>query len=207
MKIGSARALRRAVIVFLCAAMVASLSLLASARVSGVADPDDVSGLMDVKEVEAVGLNRPKFLITTFPKWSAKRIWDRGYGLVHIDARGDDRFEFYVLIYSDGGRMNGVLYRDRRSKPDYAVGQITTWKPSKKSVRIKVPLSQLGVPEDRTAIRWFAKTLMTGSQCPKVCIDRVPDQGSLAHVIVEEPEPSPSPTLPIPTPSSSPSSS
>lgn len=209
---GRRRAARRAALILLGLALLLSSAVIAGARVSGVPDPNDVKGLMDIKEVEAVGRNRPKFLITTFARWGAKRIWDRGYGLVHLDARGDGRFEHYVLVYSDGGRMKALLYRDRKSKPDYVVAEVSAWKPSKNSVRVKVPLAKLIADEDRVAIRWFAKTLMTGGECTKVCIDRAPDKGALEHPIVEEPEPTPSPTptIPLPTPSApspSPSSS
>lgn len=201
------RFFRRAVGTLSILALVASLPLFAGAQVSGVTDGDDVRGLMDIKRVEGKGTKRVKFLISTFPKWTAKRVWDRGFGIVHIDAKGDEWFEFYALIRSDGGQMTGRLYRDRKKKPDYLVARLSAWKPNKKSVIVKVPIGKLNMPESRLFLRWYSKTLMSGSHCQTVCIDRAPNGGSVEHLLVDvEPTPSPTPTpTASPTPTATPS--
>jgi len=184
----------------------AALPLLAGAALDSRSDPNDTNGLLDVRRVEVGGSNRPRFKTITFARWSVGRIWDRGYVTVSIDARGDRRFEHYALIYSDGSRMQGLLYRTRRDGSERIVAPLSAWKPNPRSVTVRVPLARLRMPATRTFYRWFVKTLMTGSGCRRVCIDRAPDGGAVRTVLVPSPSPtiSPSPTV-VPSPSPSPS--
>lgn len=199
----AARRARRVAVVVGALVALASIPFWATAQLSQTTDPNDVKGLMDVRKIKVSGSNKPRFLTTTFHRWRAKRVWDAGYTLVYLDAKGDDWFEFYALIYSDGRSMKGRLYRHRRQKSDYVVRKLSAWKPNKKKVVVKIPLKHLNMPEKRTVVRWYVQTLMTGRDCPSVCIDRAPDKGALDFLL---PLPTPTPTVsPSPTVTASPS--
>lgn len=162
-------------------------------------DPQDTSGLLDVRRVNLSGaLERPTFKTITFKRWTAKRLWDRGYVIVHLDASGDNRFEHYILVRSTGGRMAASLYRDRKNDVDVFVGDVDVWRPNKRSVAVRVKLARLNMPEQRTYYRWFVKTLMLGNNCPTVCMDRVPNRGAERQSLIPDPEPTVEPT-PLPT--------
>lgn len=174
------------------AIVMASLSF-AGATHPDVVDPNDTKGLLDVKKIVSTHGKGPKFTFRTFAKWSVDRIWDRGYGLVHLDTFGDARFDYYALLWADGYNMKGTLYRDRRKKTDYAVGSLKVWRKNKRTMIVRIPLKKMEFGESRLHYRWIVKTLMTGKECPRVCIDRIPDQGS-QQVLLPGVEPSPTPT-------------
>lgn len=197
----------RFVLGFLILSLVA-VPWLASARHANLADPRDTDGLLDIKEVRLHGEKRPTWKTITFPKWGTERIFDRGFALVNIDARGDRHFEYYALVRSVGSGMRGELFRNRKKKSDYSVGSLKVWRPDLRSVSVRIPLRKLRIGDNRTYYRWFVQTLMTGSACPRVCIDRAPDEGAVRQPLAE-PTPTitiePSPTVTIePSPTTSP---
>ena len=178
---------------------------LASAQHANLDDPRDTDGLLDIKQVRLHGEKRPAWKVITFPRWGTERIFDRGYALVNIDARGDAHFEYYALVRSVGGQMTGELFRNRKSKSDYSLGGLDVWRSDRRSVSVRIPLRKLRIGDQRTYYRWFVQTLMTGSQCQRVCIDRAPNKGSVQQSLID---PTPTPTITIdPTPTVTPSSS
>lgn len=206
-------------------ALLVAIPWLASAKHAELQDGKDTTGLLDISRVRLHGQERPVWKIITFARWGTERIFDRGYAIVNIDARGDGHFEYYALLRSVGGRMTGELFRNRKQKSDFSVGNVKVWRNDRKSVSVRIPLRKLRMDAERTYYRWFVQTLMTGRNCPRVCIDRAPDEGSIHQSLVEPtPTPtitvSPSPTVtvepspsvssspnPSPTPSTSPSPS
>jgi hypothetical protein len=167
-------------------------------------DGRDTKGLLDVKKVKVEGqLKRPRWTFVTFKPWTKDRLFDRGYATVFIDTFDDARSDYYVLVRSTGLEIQAILMRDRKKKSDYEMGRLRAWKPSGTRVTVRVPLRRLKVPDSRAFYRWWTETLMTGEQCPRVCIDRVPDDGTVKMFLVDAPEPTPTPTI-TPTPSASP---
>jgi hypothetical protein len=155
-----------------------------------------------VKKVEVAGKKmKPRFAFITYDGWDKERIRDRGYFLVFFDSRGEARFDYYALLRSDGDRVRGALFRDRKVKADYQVASLDAWKPREKKVVVRVPLGKLRLGNKRIFYRWYAETLMTGDNCRQVCIDRVPDEGAIKELLVK-PTPEPTPT-PDPTPAPS----
>ena len=202
----------RFVLGFLILSLVA-VPWLASARHANLADPRDTDGLLDIKEVRLHGKKRPMWKTITFPKWGTERVFDRGFALINLDARGDGHFEHYALVRSVGTGMRAELFRNRKRKSDYRIGSLNVWRPDRRSVSVRIPLRKLRVGDNRAYYRWFVQTLMTGQACPRVCIDRAPNQGAIQQPLVE---PTPTPTITIepsptvtdePTPSTSPSPS
>jgi hypothetical protein len=109
------------------------------------------------------------------------------------------------MVRSNGSKLIGELWRDRRKKDDYKMGELDTFRRHKRSVTIRVPLAKMKTPSDRQFYRWIAKTLMIGENCRAVCIDRIPDQGTERQNlpgVVPTPTPTETPTVePTPTPS------
>ena len=179
----TARTLRR-----LICSLVAAATLLAVAPASAhhvvVNDPDDTRGFLDVRKVDVLGLERPRWKIGTWGWWTARTIFDRGYLLVHLDSFGDSRYDYYVLVRSRGYDMAASLWRDFQNKPDKFKTELTVWRKSKRNVSVRVPLSLLYFPGANRVWTWEVETLFTSDRCRRVCMDRAPDEGR-----VREPQP------------------
>ena len=85
---------------------VVALAVPAGADHTDQTDPNDTGGLLDL---EAVGFDHsgaPSWRLVTFPAWSVRAIWDRGYLMVQLDTKGDAALDF---LGSDdvGLRMGG----------------------------------------------------------------------------------------------------
>ncbi|MGH2695324.1 MAG: hypothetical protein ACRDJJ_11015 [Actinomycetota bacterium] len=185
--------------------------LLAGATHLDPDDANDARGPLDVESVRSFGVTRrPSWRVITFAKWTAKRVWDKGFVLVFLDTFGDDRLDYYALVRSNGSRMRARLFRDRRRKRDRDLGRLRAWRRGRRSVSVRVPFRRLRVGGNRPFYRWQVQTLFTGRRCRRACFDLVPDRGPVLEPLVEpgpsptvSPTPSPSPTV-TPTPSPSP---
>lgn len=179
----------RKLVVFV-AALSLSVPFLASARHVDLDDPDDTRGLLDVRRVDSFGgKDRPKWEIRTYERWRAVEIWDGGWGLVHLDTFGDERFDYYVLVRSNGSRLVGSLYLDRPQKDDRRVGNVKVDKPDRRSMLVILDLDDVRRRGSRS-YRWFVRTLFMSGRCKEVCIDRVPDTSA----VTEASDPAPVPT-------------
>lgn len=179
----------------------AGLSLAVRVRLT---DPNDTPGVLDVREVRFAHPKGepPSWTVITARGWTIGSLWDRGYVFVQLDARGAPSADHYALIRSDGLRLRGDLFRvSRGGVPDVHLRTLTVWRRSDDSVSAKVPLKALRFGPARTSYRWWIVTSLTNERCPRGCLDRVPDEGSIEQW---RPGMSPSPTpsvTPSPTPS------
>jgi hypothetical protein len=189
-----------------CLAAVAMSGLFASASSSN--DPNDTTGPLDVKRVDKIGNERPRWTTVTYRDWRVARMFDRGYFVVYLDTFGTRRFDYYALVRSKGTQMSGTLWRDRRDRNDVRIGFVESWKRNARSLAVRVPLRRVNLPKRRPFYFWQARTLYTGPGCTKVCIDVVPNQGSVQEFnpLFVEPSPSPTTTLPPVTPTPTPTS-
>jgi len=174
--------------------LVALPVLLALASHRDVRDDNDVKGRLDLRKVSTYG--RPRvWHLETYDGWTSRRIWDRGYLLVHLDTLAGERFDYYALVSSNGKGMESALFRDRARKADYRIATLRAWRSSRRGVKVKLPLGKIQIAEGRSFFRWQIRTLFTGRGCRRSCIDLAP------IAPVKEPlGPKPSPT---PSPSSS----
>jgi hypothetical protein len=155
--------------------------LLSSAPVlaaeSPVEDRNDTRGALDVRRVTKIGTTRPRWRIVTWTRWSAARMFDRGYALVLLDTFGTPREDYYALVRSDGSRMRGALYRDRAKRRDRRVAYVRAWRVDRRSLSVRVPLGRLFLAKRRKSYFWRVESLMTGPGCRRVCFDRAPQKG------------------------------
>jgi hypothetical protein len=189
-------------------AVVAGASLfpfLATGASPDVSDPNDSRSLLDVRSANATRPPRPRFRIETYQRWTVERLHDRGYALVYLDTIPGRRFDYYVLARSNGHRMVGTLYRDRKRKNDYKMGAVRVRRPSPKAVAMSLRMGRLDWPQSRDQYRWYAQTVFTSDRCPQVCFDVAPNGPPVAEPRPgATPIPTITPTVPTPTPTETP---
>jgi hypothetical protein len=139
-------------------------------------DPNDTRGPLDVRRIDVVRRRTPRFEIITWRGWTARQIWDHGFGLVRLDTFGSSRFDYYALVRSTGSRLRGDLFRDRARRPDHRLFALRTSKASRRSFRVRIPLGRLRMSRSRAVYRWEVQTLFVGSRCRRTCFDFVPNQ-------------------------------
>lgn len=193
------------------AGVAVAVPLLAVAGHVEVRDADDTKGLLDVQRIDVTGSERPTWNVITFSGWSVARLFDAGYLLVRLDTFGDARFDYYALVRSDGSGLRGTLVRDRKRKPDFNVGALDAWHPTRSSVRVRVPLRKMRIGEQRITYGWRVQTLFSSDNCPRVCIDNIPDDRAVRETIpgrgpVATPTVTPT-VVPTETPTATPTSS
>jgi hypothetical protein len=174
----------RVALVLVVLVVAASLStILARANHQNEKDRNDVQGLLDIRRVETFGRNKkPGWKIMTFSSMTAKALRDTGFFMVYLDTFGNSRFDYYALVSSKGSKMQGTLWRDPENKRDRRVGFFRVWRRNQRSVSLEIPLSKLNTGgAKRIDYRWFVKTLFTGDNCRRVCIDRAPNSDALVE--------------------------
>jgi hypothetical protein len=196
---GSNVAAKACLAIALMTALVASIVVLgASAAPSNTSDGNDTKGPLDIKRVEKLGNEKPRWTIVNFRDWRVERMWDHGYVIVNLDTFGSRRYDYYVVVRSKGTQLSATLWRDRARKDDVRIGFVESWKRNGRSVAVRIALRRLNIPKQRAFYYWQARTLYTGRDCTTVCIDVAPNKGG-----VQEPNPlfspSPIPTTPVPT--------
>jgi hypothetical protein len=109
------------------------------------------------------------------------------------------------MIRSNGRAMVGHLFRLGKgpSGKDTLISSLPVRKPTPRVVTVRVPLKKLRFGERRIFYRWWVTTALSSDRCPAVCLDRVPDDGSMLEYRPGM-SPTPSPTG-SPSPSGSPS--
>ncbi|HEY7873871.1 MAG TPA: hypothetical protein VIG64_01995 [Actinomycetota bacterium] len=191
-------------------ALMASLALaplLAQANHQSPEDGNDTRGVLDVRRVDVKGTrSKPKWRVATSARWDARTIWDKGYALVYFDVLGNEHFDHYALVGSNGFGLEGSLWRDRRQKPDARIGALHVARSDRRSFTVRVPLRRLDIPRARLTYRWYVQTILVNGRCPRSCLDRVPNDGAVTEPVPEPNVTSPPPTPPLPsiTPSLSP---
>jgi len=177
-------------------ALTVALALPVFAGPGEHVDPNDTTGRLDVRVVTYDTDTGPlTWRFTTFGRWTASQIWDRGYLLVQLDTRGDERIDYVVVVGSDGRELVATLLRVRRDGQQVEFGSIGADKDGPRAASVSVALHKLSIGANRTSFSWSALTSFTGTVCRRTCFDLVPDVG-----VVEEPLPGVTPT-----PSTSPS--
>jgi hypothetical protein len=185
-------------------ACVVAVPLLAWANHEPARDGNDTRGPLDVRRADVKGTrSKPKWRVATFGRWTARSIWDKAYGLVHVDALGDEHFDHYALVRSNGFGLEATLWRDRRRRKDVRVGKLHVARADKRSFTVRLPLRRLDMPDARVFYRWYVQTIAVTRSCPRSCFDRAPDAGAVTEV-VPGPDPTssgpPTPSIPPITP-------
>jgi hypothetical protein len=186
--------------------IIVALSMLlpvwVRAHHSTITDPADTRGRLDVREIRTRGeWRRPEWRIITYRKWSGGEVWDRGQILIHLDTKGDERSDYYALIFYNGRGMVGHLYRERRQQPARKVRNLKAWRPDRRSVSVRIPLKSLRIGSRRDFYVWNVQTLWSGPRCRRICMDFVPDESGVWEPLNPEPT---STSTSTPTPTDSP---
>jgi hypothetical protein len=165
---------------------------LFSAEASVVAEGNDTKGALDVRRVDTLFRRKPLWRITTWSRWRAREMRDRGYVLVHLDTFGLRRSDYYILIRSSGERLRGLLFRNRLPPAnDRRFGFVRVWRRDRSSVSVRLPLLRLGIGPEREVYRWYVQTIFTSPKCMRACLDRAPNSGAVEERLGPRPTPSP----------------
>ena len=149
-------------ILLLCISMS---PMLAGASHQNLQDQNDVRGPLDIGEVRMSSqTNAPRWTTITWKKWRAAQIWDTGFLLVEFDTLGNNRFDYYALVRSDGERLFATLHRNYRRKSDRRIARLKFSRPGQRSVRVRIPLQRMEFDED-LRYRWIVQTMWTGKGC------------------------------------------
>lgn len=177
-------------------AVTVALTLPVAAGPVDLADPNDTTGRLDVRVVTFdIDTGPLTWRFTTFGPWTASQIWDRGYLLVQLDTKGDERIDHVIIVGSDGRELVATLLRVRRDGRQVEVSSLHVDKDGPRGASVSVALHKLSIGANRTSFSWSALTSFTGTVCRRTCFDLVPDVG-----VVEQPLPGVTPT-PAPSPS------
>jgi hypothetical protein len=157
-------------------------SLLASAAPEPQNDGNDVKGQLDVKSVNRWGPpEKPGWSVSMRSRLGTHEMWDHGFFIVQLDTFGNERFDYYALVKSNGRGIKGTLWRDRQNKRDRKISSLPAWRSGSK-MTVRVPFSKLDTGgKERDTYRWFVKTLFIGDNCRRVCIDRVPNNKNVTE--------------------------
>jgi hypothetical protein len=169
------------------AATFLALPGVVTAQHLDVSDGNDVDGVLDIRRVAVYG-RPPTWNIVTHRRWRARSIWDRGFLVVAFNTFASARYDYYALIRSTGRRLRAELYRDRTKKRDYKVSSLKTWRPDRRSVKVRVPLERMIFGKKRRYYRWYAQSLLTGPDCRRTCIDLAPDRSGVREPLGPPPE-------------------
>ncbi len=126
---------------------VVALAVPAGADHTDQVDPNDTEGRLDLRGCAVRPRGRAELAIVTFPAWTVRAIWDRGYLMVQLDTRGDAAVDFVAVVRSDGRRLVAALFRRSRSGGQAEVASLRTDKSGSKR-RLGIGPAQGGL--DRT---------------------------------------------------------
>ena len=147
-------------------------------------DPVDTNGRFDAVSVTlAHDAEDGRWRTRMARKWNLKDAWDRGYVLISFDTKGDATGDFYVLLRSTGQDLRAALYKDNASGKDPRLSAAKAEKFDAKTAQIDLRLQRLEIGPSRTEWFWSVQTLWTGNLCTHVCMDLVPDSGSVAQPV------------------------
>ncbi|MGZ5291035.1 MAG: hypothetical protein ACXWEH_01755 [Actinomycetota bacterium] len=188
---------------FVVAVTAAAVAIPAFAGHTTLADGNDTRGKLDARSVAFDHEASPlRWRIVTFGGWTVREIWDKGYVVVQLDTRGDERVDHLAVVRSDGRKLVGTLYRVRRDGTQRAIATLPAGKSGPGGVSVSVPFHRLTIGSGRLSYFWSVVTSFTAAACPRTCLDLVPNVGMVEQPlpgVTPTPTPSPTPT-PTPTP-------
>jgi hypothetical protein len=183
-----------------------SFAVMSLAATSRITDPPDTPGPLDVRLVRFAHprAEPPNWTVITASSWTVGSLWDRGYVFVQLDTYGGEPADHYALIRSDGLTLRADLFEVAKGAGrDVRLRSLTVWRKANDSVSVKIPLKAMSFGPLRTYYRWWVVTSLTSEKCPRGCLDRAPDEGSIQQWRPGM-SPTPSPTV-SPSPTGSPS--
>lgn len=159
----------------------------ASAEHLIVEDPNDTKGRADIERVKVEKDGPRKWTIRTFRGWRVNDFFEKGWFFIQLDTVGDERFDYFVFVKAKRRRLGAAIWRDRENKDDVLVRHVNVRKVGKAVMRVSVPFDKIRVGEKRVQFRWYAKSLWSSPKCPRVCIDRAPNNRAVREPLLPTP--------------------
>ena len=178
--------MRKALAAALVVASLSALSPPASATHQNVRDGQDTRGKLDLRRVEMKRGTPRKWVIKTHEAYRANRIFDKGYLLVYFDTFGTERADYYVLLQPTRSKIKGFLWKDRKpGNDDTRLAGTRVRRANKRSITTSAPFRKMRTPG--LTYRWHVRTIYTGKNCKRVCIDKAPDNRWITEPYVQPP--------------------
>lgn len=146
-------------------------------RPAELKDPPDARGPLDIRRIELRGTDDVRFKTTTETGWTARRVHDRGFFLVHLDTLGTPHFDHFALVRSVGRTLEGSLWRDSRTRDPRLLRFVPARHPTRRTASVLVPLRAMRVRS--SYFRWAVQSLWSGWPCGRTCLDSAPRRGGV----------------------------
>lgn len=138
-------------------------------------DPRDTRGRLDLRRIRGpVGGSRLTWTLKTRSRWTPRSVWDKGYLVVWIDARGGPEPDHLAVIRAKRKGLIGRLFRINATGRERQIGTVKASKRGKRGAAVRVALHKVNVGDARFSYRWSAQTMFTGRRCARVCLDSAP---------------------------------
>jgi hypothetical protein len=166
-----------------------AVSLLAPARGEHkvVEDGNDTKGRADISKVRMENDRPRKWIFKTFRVWKVNDFFEKGYFVVHLDTIGDKDFDYYVFVRAKRKRLSAALWRERDERDDVLVAHVNARKIAARLMGVSVPFNKLRFGKKRVNYRWLGRSIWSGNQCRRLCIDRAPNKRLVAEPLVPTP--------------------
>lgn len=161
-----------------------SIPIAAQAQIQ---DPRD-GKVLDVQTVStAPDPTAFRFTVTTWSRWTARRVHDRAFFVIYLDTLEQPGYEYYLLLRSNGRRIGGGIFRVNAGRRSPKVGRVLVTRRGPRTVEAAIRRRQLSIAPARADYGWYVQTILTSRKCRRVCFDRAPDAGEVREPLPAAP--------------------
>jgi hypothetical protein len=152
----------------------------AAAETRTITDGNDVPGRLDIRSVTQ-GMHRRSVVhtISTYGTWTGRllRFQESRFLFIDFDTKAGPRADRIAVVFFYRGKLRAAVLSGRGRFRGWA----TASRPGSRSVTVRISRRLLGNP---LGYRWIAASEYTSSTvCPRGCLDRAPNRGTVLHDI------------------------
>jgi hypothetical protein len=154
--------------------------MAAAAETRTITDGNDVPGRLDIRSATQ-GMHRRSVVhtISTYGTWTGRllRFQESRFLFIDFDTKAGPRADRIAVVFFYRGKLRAAVLSGRGRFRGWA----TASRPGSRSVTVRISRRLLGSP---LGYRWIAASEYTSSTiCPRGCLDRVPNRGTVLHDI------------------------
>jgi hypothetical protein len=154
--------------------------VVAAAETGTITDGNDVRGRLDIRS-GTQGMRRRSVVhtISTYGTWTGRllRFQESRFLFIDFDTKAGPRADRIAVVFFYRRKLRAAMLSGRGR----FLGWATASRPGSRSVTVRIPRRLLGTP---LGYRWIAASEYTSSTvCPRGCLDRAPNRGTVLHDI------------------------
>jgi hypothetical protein len=92
----------------------------------------------------------PRWTVVTYQPFSAEQTRERGFVFVYLDTFGDEGFDYYAMILSNGRHLSSSLWLEPRRGPDVRLMGLVVRHDSVTDVSVRIRSGEIDVGAFRT---------------------------------------------------------